>query len=279
MILSIFRPSLLCGAIFLSLSFLVFAVHKVFVWSYSLFIDQFQFLFSATPNNNKYAIGKLDGETLANFKLSEDVLNVSYPLGEDGKFSRCEYFTDNFYAENRTVHDTVPCSDYVWDTSKYESSAIKTFDLICDRSDLKPRADALFMAGVFMGSFLFGHLSDKYGRRKVFVLSLVCQLAFGLLMAFAYDFVSFTAFRMVRQILLVYSLPYLWQPRECCYFSVNCQTHYRLLIFSWSANRWLERQHRESFSSLIVCHSRWCRKKREWSPASSSWCSSHLATW
>lgn len=51
-----------------------------------------------------------------------------------------------------------------------------------------------------MGSFLFGHLSDKYGRKIVFVLSLVSQLSFGILMAFAPEFISFTAFRMVRQI-------------------------------------------------------------------------------
>lgn len=135
------------------------------------------------------------------FKLPENILNVSYPLTESGKYSQCEFYTDNYFAVNKSLpHEVEPCRSYVWDTSKYQSTAIKTFDLICDRSDLKPRSDALFMAGVFMGSFLFGHLSDKYGRRKVFVLSLICQLTFGLLMAFTPEFISFTAARMVRQI-------------------------------------------------------------------------------
>lgn len=163
----------------------------------TLNVDKFyRFIFNFLRND----VGKLDGETNANFNLPSYVLNESYPLSADGKFSKCEYFTDNFYVQNKTIHDILKCSDYVWDTSKYQSSAVKTFDMICDRSNLKPRSDALFMAGVFMGSFLFGHLSDKYGRKIVFVLSLVCQLTFGLLMAFAPEFVSFTAFRMVRKI-------------------------------------------------------------------------------
>jgi MFS transporter, OCT family, solute carrier family 22 (organic cation transporter), member 4/5 len=144
-----------------------------------------------------FVIGKLNGELPnATFNLPENVLNVSFPLTENG-YSKCEYFTDNYYATNESSHEIHKCDERFWDTSKYQSSAIKTFDMVCDRSGLKPRADALFMAGVFMGSFLFGHLSDKYGRKKVFVLSLLSQLIFGLLMAFAPEFITFTIARMV----------------------------------------------------------------------------------
>lgn len=149
----------------------------------------------ATPDHRC----KLDGERLdTRFALPEHVLNLSYPFDEiKNTFSQCEFFTDNFYAKNETSHDVVQCKEYVWDTSKYESSAVKTFEMICDHGDLKPRSDALLMVGVFMGSFAFGHLSDKYGRRKVFVLSLASQLLFGLLIAVSPNFISYTIARMV----------------------------------------------------------------------------------
>lgn len=149
----------------------------------------------ATPDHRC----KLDDEPVnTGYTLPHDVLNKSFPFDlKNKKFSRCEYFTDNYYAKNESHHGLTQCSDYVWDTSKYESSAVKSFELICDRGDLKPRSDALLMVGVFIGSFAFGHLSDKYGRRKVFVLSLLFQLMFGLLIAVSPEYISYAISRMV----------------------------------------------------------------------------------
>lgn len=134
------------------------------------------------------------------YHLPPHVLIKSYPIdSKNGKFSQCEYFTDNYYAQNDTKHEIMQCSDYIWDSSKYQSSAVKSFDLVCDRGELKPTSDALLMVGVFMGSFAFGHLSDKYGRRKVFVISLMFQLIFGLLIAVSPEFITYTISRMVKE--------------------------------------------------------------------------------
>lgn len=142
---------------------------------------------------------RLPGEKLnATYALPEDVQIESFPFDEiAGKFSSCEFFSDNFFAHNETSHRTVQCSDFVWDKSRYQSSAVKTFDLVCDRSDLKPLSDALLIIGVFIGSFAFGFLSKKYGRRKVFVTSLLFQLIFGPLIAFSPNFLCFALFRLV----------------------------------------------------------------------------------
>lgn len=149
----------------------------------------------ATPDHRC----QLEGENAtAPFKLQESVLNASYPFDKKAnEFSQCRYFTDNVYAPNDSTHEIEQCSEYIWDDSKYESSAVKSFLLICDRGDLKPRSDALLMVGVFIGSFCFGYLSDKHGRRKVFVLSLVFQLLFGLLIAISPEFITYALARMV----------------------------------------------------------------------------------
>lgn len=148
----------------------------------------------AVPDHRCHLSGEPENNT---FKLPFDVLNKSFPLTENKKFSQCDYFTENFYTQENTTNAIAQCSDYVWDTSKYESSAVKSFLLICDKGNLKPTSDALLMVGVFMGSFLFGHLSDKYGRKKVFVLSLAFQLIFGLLIAISPEFITYTISRIV----------------------------------------------------------------------------------
>lgn len=141
---------------------------------------------------------RLDSEfPNATYKLPEDVLNASFPLDKLNKPSMCEYFTDK---NESSTHEVAQCSSYVWDTSKYESSAVRTFLMVCDRDELKPLSDALLMVGVFIGSFAFGHLSDKYGRKKVFVLSLVFQLIFGLLIAVSPEFITYTIARMVIEL-------------------------------------------------------------------------------
>lgn len=134
----------------------------------------------------------------SSFSLTNEILTTSYPMNENGKFSNCSFFTDHFFAKNKTIHDELQCAgDYIWDESKFQSSALQEFELVCDRNFYKASSDSLFMIGVFAGSFAFGHLSDKFGRRKVFVLSLISQLIFGFLTAFSTSFLTFTIFRMV----------------------------------------------------------------------------------
>jgi OCT family organic cation transporter-like MFS transporter 4/5 len=133
-----------------------------------------------------------------NSTTNQYIFNASYPHDETKGFSKCEYFTDNYFAINSTNHEVKTCSAYVWNYEKFQSSAINSFELICERDYYKAMSDSLFMIGVFIGSFMFGHLSDRYGRKKVFVISLISQLVFGLLTAISSNFISFTIFRMVR---------------------------------------------------------------------------------
>lgn len=44
---------------------------------------------------------------------------------------------------------------------------------------------------------IFGGLSDKYGRRPIFFLSLVIQLVGGILVAVAPEFISYVIFRLI----------------------------------------------------------------------------------
>lgn len=137
---------------------------------------------------------RLDGENLSTaFDLSDDVWHSSVPFDDVRKeFSKCEYYRNS-------SRDITECSEIVWSAAKVESSAVKSFTLVCDRSKLRASADACMMLGVLLGSYVFGDLSDKYGRHPTFMLALLVQVVFGLLTAIAPEFITYTIFRMVRK--------------------------------------------------------------------------------
>lgn len=53
------------------------------------------------------------------------------------------------------------------------------------------------MVGVMLGSMIFGGLSDKFGRRPIFFLSLVIQLVGGVLVAVSPEYISYVVFRLI----------------------------------------------------------------------------------
>lgn len=58
-------------------------------------------------------------------------------------------------------------------------------------------AQTAYMFGVLVGSLLLGRLSDKYGRKTIFILAGVLQLLFGVVVAFTTDYYSFIVVRFL----------------------------------------------------------------------------------
>lgn len=114
--------------------------------------------------------------------------------------STCRYLVNNYTMGNATSGSSVleqSCEHWVYDTSKYKSSTVMEWDMVCDKSFLTATSDSLFMVGVLLGSMIFGHLSDSLGRKPVFFASLVIQVIFGIIAAVAPDFFTYTIARMV----------------------------------------------------------------------------------
>lgn len=137
---------------------------------------------------------RLEGEALnAKFELPYDVWKSSFPYDEfKEEFSKCEYYKNS-------SSEIVKCSDFVWSTTKYESTAVKSFELVCNRSKWRASADSMMMFGVLIGSYVFGDLSDRYGRRPTFMLALLIQVVFGLFTAAAPNFMTYTICRVVSE--------------------------------------------------------------------------------
>src|SRR5262245_19082388 len=55
----------------------------------------------------------------------------------------------------------------------------------------------LYLAGAIFGALLFGHRTDRLGRKKLFTVTLLVYMAGAVLTAFAWDFWSFALFRFI----------------------------------------------------------------------------------
>ncbi|KAK6633937.1 hypothetical protein RUM44_004544 [Polyplax serrata] len=138
----------------------------------------------------------------ATYQLPVHIQNMSYPWDDFSKtWSMCKMYdanyTEDYFKGNVPANNTKECDKWIFDKSKYKSSSVIEFLLVCDRAWLRATADSLFMTGVLIGSYIFGDLSDRFGRRPTFFISLVLQLASGLLAAIAPEYITFVLARVL----------------------------------------------------------------------------------
>ncbi|EDW80821.1 uncharacterized protein Dwil_GK11734 [Drosophila willistoni] len=130
------------------------------------------------------------------YELSPEQWQIAYPPKSAGA---CESYEVEYHngSWTRIGNSTHSCSSYIYDQSKYLNSAVTEWNLVCGRGFMAATSDSLFMLGVLLGSFVFGQLSDKYGRKPIFFASLVIQVVFGLLVAMAPEYFTYTLARLM----------------------------------------------------------------------------------
>jgi len=81
---------------------------------------------------------------------------------------------------------------------------------VCDRAYLKDLTQTILIVGVMFGAMIFTALSDKFGRKPIFLLSQWVMVVVGVANAFAPNYYAFAAFRffvgMLQQVCYAYQL-------------------------------------------------------------------------
>ncbi|KAM6186711.1 solute carrier family 22 member 16 [Rhynchocyon petersi] len=101
------------------------------------------------------------------------------------------------YDYNGSKHD-FPCLDgHIYDHSKWESTVVTEWDLVCGQEWLAKLIQPLFMLGVLLGAVISGYLSDRVGRRLILWSTSIGQFLFGIAVAFTFDYYSFMVTRFL----------------------------------------------------------------------------------
>ncbi|XP_033507203.1 organic cation/carnitine transporter 2-like [Epinephelus lanceolatus] len=96
-------------------------------------------------------------------------------------------------------NDTEPCLDgWVFSRERYTATIVSEWDLVCDSAWKVPFSTSLFFVGVLIGSFISGHLSDRFGRKPVFFATMALQTVTPLIQASSVSWVMFCVLNCLR---------------------------------------------------------------------------------
>ncbi|XP_077677609.1 solute carrier family 22 member 6-A-like [Eretmochelys imbricata] len=137
---------------------------------------------------------------------AEDLLRVSIPMDKSQKLEKCRRFVTpqwqllnpNATSTNTIELDTEPCVDgWTYDKSLFTYTIITEWDLVCESRTLQQMAQSLYMAGVLVGSAVFGGLADRFGRRALLIWCYLQMGVTGICAAFSPNFTIYCIFRFL----------------------------------------------------------------------------------
>ncbi|XP_075971955.1 carcinine transporter-like [Anticarsia gemmatalis] len=133
--------------------------------------------------------------------------NLGVPKDENSKFgySQCEMYDVNWTAVLATgqtpdqTWKTMPCQ-YGWEFNKTEipySTIGSELEWVCDKDSYQATAQAMFFVGSIVGGFLFGWVSDRFGRIPAAITSCLVGCIGGFSSTFARNLIQFSAARFI----------------------------------------------------------------------------------
>ncbi|XP_043212886.1 organic cation transporter protein-like [Amphibalanus amphitrite] len=87
------------------------------------------------------------------------------------------------------------CTRWVFDKSMYESTVVTEWNLVCGRKPMLSMLQSVLMLGGIAGALLGGQLTDRFGRRPVFLPVMLLVMACSFSAALVGDYVSFVVIR------------------------------------------------------------------------------------
>ncbi|XP_031594078.2 solute carrier family 22 member 5-like isoform X1 [Oreochromis aureus] len=106
---------------------------------------------------------------------------------------------ENWTEKAAGFNDTEQCLDgWVFSTDKYTATIVSEWDLVCDNAWKVPFSTSFFFVGALIGSFISGHLSDRFGRKPVFFFTMILQTVTALIQVTSVSWIMFTILNCLR---------------------------------------------------------------------------------
>lgn len=88
--------------------------------------------------------------------------------------------------------------DLVFDQTLMSSTVVEEFGLVCDQARLRTGVNITYMLGLLVGAYMFGWISDKFGRIKALILGILCVSVGGFGGAFCTGTTGLYVFSILR---------------------------------------------------------------------------------
>jgi len=176
------------------------------VFSISAAVCNLSYLFIAASPLHWCHVADLDHLNLT----LDQIKQISLPLNEvheKNKYSDCEMYDRDYgkltdesvlqLLNSSTTAPVVGCTHWSYDRSQYHSTITTQWDLVCSHKALPAISQSIFMAGLMVGSLLFGALADGIGRRRTQMICVVVNVVSSILMAFSVNFIMFSILRFL----------------------------------------------------------------------------------
>ena len=113
------------------------------------------------------------------------------PVRDDpNHFGNCSH--QNFTEEEI---DCPNSAEYVYAPFEFEETLVTKWNLVCGQSAKVAMVLTMFVLGQMIGSLLCGRMSDKWGRKKTLMLSILCSSLASLLGSFMPEYYSYIVTR------------------------------------------------------------------------------------
>ncbi|CAH1391237.1 unnamed protein product [Nezara viridula] len=101
------------------------------------------------------------------------------------------------YCNKRPKPHVVKCKNYIYEEEVFHETIISEWDLVCDDLPLRSTAQGTVAFGKLFGAVVFGMISDRYGRKRIFIFSCTLLTVVGPSAAFVHSYAMFIILRLL----------------------------------------------------------------------------------
>ncbi|CAH1779040.1 unnamed protein product [Owenia fusiformis] len=158
---------------------------------------------AAVPEHHCY-VPELWNSTL-NLTIDK-IRTLSVPLDpENGGYQKCHMYNRDYanlslsaveaWDVNGSDVGLTPCKQWYYDKSRYSTTIVSQWDLVCDKKWMVAFVQSIFLAGALVGAVLSGQISDRFGRKYTTIAAMVLTLTSSIGLAFSPNFSVFAVLR------------------------------------------------------------------------------------